>query len=175
MSPRRYLNKFRCTETHLNWNSSRKAQRIGILEEVASEVKVCFRRFAIKPTLAGNKRQTIKARVHANVYSRQNNNNSGANPPFGPPSCTGRKAPKERVGGVWGTHRRHGFKKGENERIERGRVVAELHAERACVCVALSSPRAFRIVRFIDETRRRADVRPRRGKLWHNTVERSEQ
>lgn len=40
-------------------------------------------RITIKPTLVGNKCQTIKARVHANIYLRENNNNSGANPPFG--------------------------------------------------------------------------------------------
>lgn len=60
--------------------------------------KLLRARITIKPTLAGNKRQAIKARVHVNIYLRENNNNSEANPLFGPPLCRGKKV-REREGG----------------------------------------------------------------------------
>lgn len=80
--------------------------------------KLLHRIFAIKPTLVGNKRQTIKARVHANVYLRQNNNNSRANPPFGGLPCAeGEKHEVETgvrdVGGK--TSKRERERKGEGE------------------------------------------------------------
>lgn len=103
--------------------------------------------------MAGNKRQAIKARVHANVYPRQNNNNSGANPPFGPPSCAGRKAAKKWEGGVRDAGERRDFKKGEKERKEKGESspsdVERARRSLTCarVCVALSSIRVRFAVR----------------------------
>lgn len=160
--------KLKRTEAHLNRNSSRsRTTRRRVLEDVTSEVKASFRRFAVEPTLTGNKRQTIKARVHANVYPRQNNNNSGAHPPFGPPSCTGRKAAKERAGeGCEGRTREARLEKG-GKRRERKRetVVAVVNAR---VCVPLSSPRAFRNAYSAFYRRRVGGRMPRRS----NAVER---
>lgn len=94
------------------------------LSSVTFEID-CFvsARITIKPTLVENKCQAIKARVHANIYLRENNNNSGANPPFGPPLCRGKKVREGGEGGVKG-RRKHDFKK-EKGKKGRGRVVAE--------------------------------------------------
>lgn len=90
------------------------------LSSVTFEID-CFvsARITIKPTLVENKCQAIKARVHANIYLRENNNNSGANPPFGPPLCRGKKV---REGGGKGVLRDVGntTSKRKRERKEEG-------------------------------------------------------